>query len=136
MNPEPDVVNYLQQYYKGGSVLDIGAGNGRYRSCFGDDYTAIDLLPRRDNKEFIQADFTRFKPARKYDYLFCSVVLEQVGEIPEITTWAKTILMVEPTTLNGWDGATLRHNYLEDYKPTVKEPMKNGATFMVIKGTK
>lgn len=136
MNPEPEVVALLKEYYKGGSVLDLGCGHGRYRDCFGSDYTGIDLHHEHGG-EYIQADFTRWQPSRKYEYLFCSVVLEQIKELPkELKTWAKRKILVEPTSLNGLDGATLQHNYLELFNPVVAIPMHNGATFMVTRGTR
>ena len=126
-NREPEVEKLLEEHYKGGSVLDIGCGSYRYKDCFDEDgYVGIDKLHGTPIEDFKA-------PKKKFDYVFSSVVLEQLKEVPDLKKWGKKLILVEPTRANGWIlGENLKHDYLEIFKPKVKIPMHNGATFMVV----
>ena len=127
--PIPHVMELLEKYYKGGSVLDFGCGTGRYVDCFdrrgylgvdGFD-TNIDYCKKQwPDREFILADLETWKPPvydrfvsgtseeeQKFDYLFSSVSMEQLDKLP--MNWAKTYILVEPIGF--------KHNYIDIYKP-------------------
>lgn len=114
--PIPHVMELLEKYYKGGSVLDFGCGTGRYVDCFdrrgylgvdGFD-TNIDHCKKTwPNREFILADLETWEPKEKFDYLFSSVSMEQLDKLP--MNWAKTYILVEPIGF--------KHNYIDIYKP-------------------
>lgn len=74
------------------SLLDVGAANTRYLESF-------DWIPERyaldrvhDNPSLgvttIKADFLKFQPARKYDFVTCFQVLEH---IPDATTFGRRL---------------------------------------------
>jgi len=120
--PIPSFVAFIKEHYKGGTVLDLGCGTGRYTDCFpADMYTGIDGHPGNisfcgatwPDRKWILADLEEWKPKEKYDYLISSVTMEQLDNLP--MGWAKHYIMIEPRGH--------KHNYQEIYKPVVDEPM-------------
>jgi trans-aconitate methyltransferase len=118
----PDVMAFIKRHYKGGTVLDYGCGTGRYTECFPKDmYLGVDgyednLVDAKRNLpgyKFELHDLETWKPKKKFDYLFSSVVLEQIENLPK--KWAKHFIFVEPA------GPTYR-DYAALYKPTINEP--------------
>lgn len=121
--PIPEVIEFINKHYKGGSVLDYGCGTGRYTKCFksasyvgvdghkGNIGACRDLFP---DYHFELHDLETWKPKKKFDYLFSSVAMEQVKNLPK--DWAKTYILIEPTT----EGC---HDYAGIYKPKINEPM-------------
>lgn len=114
--PIPHVVELLEKYYKGGSVIDFGCGTGRYvdqfdrRGYLGVDGfdTNIDFCKKQwPDRDFLLEDLETWKPKEKFDYLFSSVSMEQLDNLP--TGWAKTYLLVEPIGF--------KHDYIGIYNP-------------------
>jgi len=114
--PIGHVIELLEKYYHGGSVLDFGCGTGRYTNQFdrsgylgvdGFD-TNIDYCKKTwPDRDFLLADLETWKPKQKFDYLFSSVSMEQLDNLPK--NWAKTYLLVEPIGF--------KHDYIDIYKP-------------------
>jgi SAM-dependent methyltransferase len=117
--PIPEVEAFIKKHYKGGTVLDFGCGCGRYAHCFPDDmYTGVDgymenikFCKQTFGGKFLLKDLETWKPTKRYDYLFSSVTMEQLENLP--MDWADNYILVEPMGL--------KHNYQEIYKPEVDE---------------
>lgn len=126
--PIPEVEEFIKKHYKGGSIIDYGCGSGRYANCFPDEgYVGVDGHPGNivtmnrlyPEKKTILADLSKWKPKKKYDYLFSSVVFDQVKDIPK--GWAKKYILIEP------------EKYAKSYKVIINEPLGNveGTRLMV-----
>lgn len=124
--PIAEVEAFIEKHYKGGSVIDFGCGSGRYAHCFPDKgYLGVDgheeniknAARLHRNKRFVCADlkdwgeFVDVKTREpRIDYLFSSVVFDQLDFIPK--GWAKTYLLIEP------------ERYREHFKIEVDEPLE------------
>lgn len=132
--PIPEVVEFIKRHYRGGTVLDYGCGTGRYTKCFPEDkYTGVDgyrpnidyCMEKWPDRRWVYEDLEKWKPDKRYDYLFSSVVMEQVKNLP--MGWAKTYILIEPTTEGCKD-------YVSIYKPHINESMnasREGIRMMV-----
>ena len=125
--PIPEVVEFIREHYKGGSVIDFGCGTGRYADCFPDDmYLGIDGHEKNievakrlhPNKQFAVANIDQPNKGRKYDYLFSSVVLDQLKNLPK--GWAKTYILIEP------------EKYEKQFKPKVSEVLRSAPTIRMM----
>ena len=123
--PVPSVIKFLQEHYKGGSVLDYGCGTGRYVDYFDENgYLGVDGYPQ--NIEFCKSNWPTYKfllqdlegwvPKKKFDYLFSSVTCEQIDNLPDLRKFAKTVILVEPIGF--------KHDYITRFKPTIIEGIK------------
>jgi len=133
--PVPHVIELLSKHYKGGSVLDFGCGTGRYTDIFDEDgYLGVDGFPGNiswceanwTEREWLLADLETWKPDKKFDYLFSSVSMEQLENLP--MGWAQTYLLVEPIGF--------KHDYVGIYKPQEVVEIKDAEDvlkFMVAK---
>lgn len=120
--PIPSVIKFLQEHYKGGSVIDYGCGTGRYTDYFDiKGYLGVDGYPQ--NIDFCRtewpkhkwelADLEEWKPKKKFDYLFSSVTCEQIEKLPDLREFAKTLLLVEPIGF--------KHDYIKRFSPHIIE---------------
>lgn len=116
--PIQEVIAFVKKHYKGGTILDYGCGCGRYANCFPEEeYTGVDGY--RGNVDFCMEtwpdrrweyqDLETWKPKKKYDYLFSSVVLDQVENLP--LGWAKNYILIE------------NKKYIKIFKPKIDEPL-------------
>jgi hypothetical protein len=102
--PIPEVEAFIKKHYKGGTVLDYGCGCGRYAHCFPDDmYLGVDgwetniisAQHNHPNKRFALIDLETSKFSG-YDYLFSSVVFDQIARLP--LDWdIKHLILIEPS---------------------------------------
>ena len=116
----PEVISFISEHYKGGSVIDYGCGTGRYTNCFpASKYVGIDGSPENiaycqktwPDRTWILADLEKWTPNRTipFEYLFSSVVFDQVKNLPK--DWAKTYILIEPK------------KYEDIYKPQINIPL-------------
>lgn len=126
----PCVEEFVKKHYKGGTVIDFGCGCGRYTHLFPDDmYLGVDghegniqaAKKRYPNKQFAFANLEDGHKGRKFDYLFSSVVFDQVENLPK--GWAKNYILIEPS------------KYAETFKPQINEPVtgSEGTRMMLCK---
>ena len=126
----PEVISFISEHYKGGTVLDYGCGTGRYTNCFPQsNYIGIDGSPENieycqkmwPNRAWILSDLEKWEPMRDFNYLFSSVVFDQIKNIPK--DWAETYILIEPA------------KYADIYKPQINIPLdrsNEGGTRMMI----
>jgi len=107
--PIPQVQEFIEKHYKGGSVIDYGCGCGRYTDCFpADSYVGVDghegnisfCKSKWPDRKFELRDLETWKPKKKYDYLFSSVVFDQIENLP--VGWAKHYILVENGKYTEW----------------------------------
>lgn len=118
--PLPPVIQAIQKYYKGGSVIDYGCGTGRYTDYFDvDGYLGVDghdgnidfCKSNWPKHKFELADLEEWKPKKKFDYLFSSVTCEQIDNLPDLRKFAKTLILIEPVGF--------KHDYIERFNPEI-----------------
>lgn len=127
--PITQVQEFIKKNYKGGTVLDFGCGCGRYADCFpADKYTGVDghegnvsnakgFYP---DHTFLLHDLNKWKPAKKFDYLFSSVVFDQVIKVPK--GLARTYILIEPA------------KYEKEFKLKVNEPLESDHNIRLMVG--
>jgi trans-aconitate methyltransferase len=119
--PIAEVEKFIEKHYKGGSVIDFGCGAGRYAHCFPkEDYLGVDgseiniqNLEARGYKGEVH-NLETWKPKKKFDYLFSSVVFDQLTNLPK--DWANTYILIEP------------EKYVAEFKPEVCETLEVAPT--------
>jgi trans-aconitate methyltransferase len=124
--PINEVEAFIKEHYKGGTVIDFGCGAGRYVEMFpADMYTGVDghedniiaCKARWPERKFLVRDLETWKPKKKYDYLFSSVVFDQLENLPK--DWAKTYILIEDK------------KYEEEFKPEISEVLFDNVRMMI-----
>jgi len=117
--PIEQVNEFIKKHYNGGTVIDFGCGCGRYTECFpADKYIGVDghegnisfCKSNWPDRKFEIHDLETWKPKKKYDLLFSSVVFDQLENLP--VGWAKNYILIE----NG--------KYTDTFKPQVNDGLK------------
>lgn len=127
-NPIVSVQDFIKEHYQGGTIIDFGCGCGRYTEMFSPkDYLGVDghegnIRAARElhpDYHFELHNLEEWEPKKQYDYLFSSVVFDQVERLPK--GWAKTYILVEPS------------KYAEEFEPIINEPLdgSEGTRLMV-----
>lgn len=125
--PIPQVVDFIKEHYKGGTILDFGCGCGRYATLFPKDkYLGVDGY--KPNVEAAKNLYPGYKFechdlnkwSGEFDQILSSVVFDQLKKLPDMDS---EYILIE------------NEKYKDKYKVIVDEPLdgSEGTRLMLCK---
>jgi SAM-dependent methyltransferase len=75
-----DIIDYVARYFKGGRVLDLGAGNQPYKNLFNNaqQYVSVDIDSSNKDLDVIANNTMLPFCEKSFDFILCTQVLEHV----------------------------------------------------------